>query len=278
MTAAEDVAQAFAVLRREFPIPHYIDESAAGSMFVVSEITRLAPARGRLLDIGCGPLDKTGLFAIMGFECYACDDFLDPWHRSPGARAAIEGFASRRSIRLHVHKDGDYSIPFEKGSFDVVTLLGVIEHLHESPRDLLTTAAEMLREGGLLVVVTPNAVNVRKRIHVLFGKSNFPDVRGFYHSVGAWRGHVREYTLEEVAFVVEAAGFEVTRARTFDGMVERRVPRGFRRVYRELIRLAPKMRDSLFVAARKPAGWTEPVASEESYRIAIARAVPSALR
>lgn len=274
-----NVRDLFEEVRSGFPIAKYLEDEGEGQAFIARELRSLKPARGKLLDIGCGPLDKTAMFSLLGFECYACDDFLDPWHRQPEIMAAILVAAEKYGITLHIHENGDYTIPFEREFFDVITILGVIEHLHESPRELLNTAGGLLKTGGLVVLVMPNSVNIRKRLDVVRGRTNFPDVRGVFHSSGTWRGHVREYTLSEAEYILTAAGFEIVRATTFDSMVERKIRRPWARsLYRALIKLAPGMRDSLFVAGRKPAGWRPVKASDESYREAIARSVPAAIR
>lgn len=277
--AAADVRVLFERLKSTFPIPRYLEGEGEVHAFVGAELVKLKPERGRLIDIGCGALDKTALFAMLGFECYGCDDFMDPWHRRPGVQEKIRGLAESHGIRLHVFENGDTTIPFERGSFEVVTIMEVVEHLHESPRNILNAAGEMLREDGILVIVMPNSVNIRKRLDVVRGRTNYADIGGYFHSSGTWRGHVREYTLDETAYIAREMGFEVVRAVTFDGMVERRIGNAFARMlYRSFMRLAPGMRDSVFVAARKPAGWKPRQPSDEAYREAIARAVPAGVR
>ena len=51
----------------------------------------------------------------------------------------------------------------------------VLEHLHHSPRDLLNDLCELIKPNALLFITVPNAVNIRKRIDVLRGKTNLPD-------------------------------------------------------------------------------------------------------
>ena len=272
-----ELRRLYSEVRGAFPFEGYMDEEGEGEIFVASELSRLAPPGARLLDIGCGPLDKTALFSRMGFECYACDDFLDPWHRQQDTMKRIRDFAADNDIVLHVHEHGDYSIPFPAESFDVVCIFGVIEHLHESPREILATAGRMLGDGGIVAIVMPNSVNVRKRVWVAMGRSNFPDVEGFFASQGVWRGHVREYTLSETTYIVRASGFNVERATTFNSMISRRLRSSFlASAFRLLGVLVPTLRDSLLVVGRKPEGWRPVEFDEEVYRAAIARTAPSA--
>ena len=82
-------------------------------------------------------------------------------------------------------------------------IVNVIEHLHQSPRDILNSAGAYLKPDGLLVVVMPNAVNLRKRISVALGRSNYTPARGFFENEGVWRGHVREYTFQETNQILQ---------------------------------------------------------------------------
>jgi 2-polyprenyl-3-methyl-5-hydroxy-6-metoxy-1,4-benzoquinol methylase len=63
--------------------------------------------------------------------------------------------------------------------FDMVMLNGVLEHLHDSPRDLLNDLLERVRERGYLYITVANHVNLRKRI-VLRGKTSHPQYEQYY--------------------------------------------------------------------------------------------------
>ena len=273
------IRRAYAEVRQRFPIAGYMDEGGDGERAIAEALVRAAPAGGRLLDIGAGPLVKAALFARLGFECYACDDYLDSWHRRENRLAQLQQFALDSNIVLHVHPAGDYTIPFPVNSFDVVSILDVIEHLHESPRDILNAAGRQLRPGGLLLVTMPNSVNLKKRLKVLAGRSNYVDALAFFRSSGQWRGHVREYTLAETALVIKIAGFSIVQASTFDRAATMKIPSPLARaVYRGLSAMVPTFRDSLLVIARKPQDWTEVTFSEEVFRRALGDSVPAVVR
>ena len=238
-----------------FPFPEYFQDTAEMVEGIAGHLEGLAPQGSRLLDIGCGALDKTAVFQRMGYQCFACDDFQDPWHRQAANLESVLSFAHDVGIEVHV-QEGDYTIPWQTASFDIVTMSSVIEHLHESPREILNFAGAYLKPGGLLVVAMPNSVNLRKRLAVILGRSNYPQVRGFYEYIGPWRGHVREYTLKETCQIVQWNGFDVVYKKTFHGMLRRRLHNRFPRgLYISLCTARPGYRDSVFVAARKPADW-----------------------
>ncbi|HEU0298439.1 MAG TPA: class I SAM-dependent methyltransferase [Longimicrobium sp.] len=262
-----------------FPFPGYIREGARQAMAeIVPRIAReVRTPHPRLLDIGCGPMDKTAVMQRLGFDCHAVDDLSDPWHRRGGNLERILDFARGQGIRFHL-QDATYAIPFPLESFDVVTVFDVIEHLHQSPRELLNAAGAHLRPGGVLAVTMPNAANLRKRVDVLRGRSNYPPVDQFYLSHEGWRGHVREYTLAETAHLCRLAGFEVLGATSFEGNAHdmlRGVPL---RLFLAMVRAAPGLGSGLLVVARKPEGWAPVQPDPEAFRRAQAGSVPDAVR
>jgi len=189
-------------VKSELPFPDIFDSTAETVKEIATVVQVLKPEGGRLLDIGCGALDKTTVLQKMGYESFGCDDFQDPWHRQQKNLDPILEYANKCGVQVQVQGD-DYVIPWDEGSFDVILMVNVIEHLHESPRKFLNSAGSYLREGGLFVVVMPNSVNLRKRLAVAMGRSNYTPARGFFENDGVWRGHVREYTLRETSQILE---------------------------------------------------------------------------
>lgn len=275
MNLQQEVQAACGQVMQEFPIPRYIGVSQQQQTFaILSELEKYLPSfqNQRLLDVGSGPLDKTAVFQKMGFECYAADDLSDPWHQRDDNVGKIKDFAGRVGIRFH-HQQGNYHIPFEPETFDVVCSLAVIEHLHESPRSMLNAMGTFAKTAGLIVIVMPNAVNLRKRLSVLAGKTNYPPVDQLFYSSGQWRGHVREYTLKETVFICERNGFSVVSATTFEHLAHVKLHPPLRLLYTALGRVIPTLRSSLLVIARKPAGWTPLQKDAEKYREVSARSV-----
>jgi len=275
-----EILAAIGKVNEALPFRGYLTQGKVRRILhLVRAITRYqSPSGGRLLDIGSGPMDVTAVFAQLGYDCSAADDLSDSWHLRDDNREKIAAFARQMGIDFHLTRSDDHSLPFEEGAFDVVNLNSIIEHLHESPRDLLNTAGSYLKSGGLLCITTPNAVNLRKRISVLCGRSNYPPVEQLFHCCGAWRGHVREYTLSEVAYICRAAGYEVLGASTFEVVAYDRLRGPVLQAYLLLSRMIPGCRSALCVIARKPADWSPVTEDADAYRAAVARSVPPGVR
>jgi SAM-dependent methyltransferase len=89
--------------------------------------------------------------------------------------------------------------------FDLILLAEVIEHLYTPPTRVLTMLKAMLRPGGVLLLQTPNPVNLARRLALLAGRSPFEIIRDDPTNPG----HYCEYTVEHLLFLAESTGFEV---------------------------------------------------------------------
>jgi SAM-dependent methyltransferase len=110
-----------------------------------------------------------------------------------------------KTIRCDIEKD---KLPFEDDTFDFVWMLAVIEHLHASPKDILREIHRVLKRGGHLILSTPNMATLKNRIFVLFGKSNYVPI-DFWFNKTPFYGHVREYTIEEIKWMLEMCDFNI---------------------------------------------------------------------
>ena len=82
----------------------------------------------------------------------------------------------------------------------------VIEHLYTSPKLVLGCIATLLDKKGYLVIQTPNAVALRKRLKMLKGKHPYEMIR----ETRTNPGHFREYTIEELVLFGRELGFVLT--------------------------------------------------------------------
>ncbi len=102
--------------------------------------------------------------------------------------------------------------PREKVRFDLIVCAETIEHLHTAPEFALMMLGSLLKPGGLLLVTTPNACGITRRLKLLFGSNPFERIR--YYSRNP--GHFREYTRDEMVEMGHKAGLEVRECRTIN--------------------------------------------------------------
>jgi SAM-dependent methyltransferase len=250
-----DIQEAIAELAATFPFEGYFRPGLESHAAVAREISSRLPRGSNVLDIGCGPADKTAVLSHLGYRCTGIDDFNDPWHRAGSNFDRMRTFASNAGVRV-LERTGD-GLPFVDGRFDAVIVCDVIEHLHESPRILLADALRVLRADGLLLVTVPNAANLRKRLHLAMGRSNYPPYAQFFWNEGPWRGHVREYVWDDLAQLARHLALDDARISGCHHMLGV-LPRWARPLYTAATGILPGARDSLMLVAHKPACWTPP--------------------
>lgn len=89
--------------------------------------------------------------------------------------------------------------------YDIIVFSEVIEHLYTSPELVLKFLKSLLKAGGIIIMQTPNAVALHKRIKMMFGKNP-------YHLISkntSNPAHFREYTADELAEYCHQAGFNI---------------------------------------------------------------------
>ena len=156
----------------------------------------IAGRSGRILDVGCG----LGYFVkrVAGFP---------GWHAvgyeiSPTAVA----FAQTTLGLTDVHCGRVEDSGFAPGSFDLITLWDVIEHIPE-PDPLLSYLCGLLAEGGMLCMHTPNAtIQVPKAKLTRMLRGMDPSA----HYLEA-RDHMNLYTMSTLTRVLRRCGYRDVR-------------------------------------------------------------------
>jgi SAM-dependent methyltransferase len=223
------------------------------------------PIGARILDFGCGPCDKTALYQRLGYECYACDDLNDDWHKEGNNAEIIKRFAEREGI--HFFQTSNGTLPYDEEFFDGILLVDVVEHLHDSPRSVLNVLIAKLKPEGLVFMGMPNSVNIRKRISVVLGRTNYPSLGSFYFSKEPWRGHVREYTLNETKQLLRYHNLDVVYGKGVNIFAHKRLRNRFLKLsYLLATRIFTSLSEGILVIGRKPEAW-EPTAYSQQLEL-----------
>lgn len=265
MSGAEPAAIAAAIRRttEAFPldgIDRRTESQPIALRTVAATVLRYLPPGSRILDFGSGAGHKSAVLQCLGFQCCAYDNLADA---KPGETELIMSFAQAFGIdfRLAERKSGadadEAALPFAAGSFDLVMLHHVIEHLHDSPRELLNDLLELTKPGGLLFITVPNSGNLRKRLYLLFGKTNMPPFESFYWYPGPWLGHIREYVRGDLRQLAEYAGLETLELRGVDDLIAAsRYPGIVRFGYSLATGVCRNWKDTWLFVGRKGQHWT----------------------
>jgi len=150
----------------------------------------------RLLDVG--PSFQTELFRRFYPEAVVTTLGLEP-----------SAVSVARDGERHITFDlNDAFYPEKWPQVDprpLVVMAEVLEHLYTSPVTVLRCVATWLEPSGLLVLQTPNAASLFKRLRLLAGRNPCYPIR----ETRTNPGHFHESTLSELRIAVDKAGLEV---------------------------------------------------------------------
>lgn len=99
-------------------------------------------------------------------------------------------------------------------SYDIVIFSEILEHLRMSPLKVLLELKRLLKPGGRLILTTPNIARFDNIIRLMLGRNivePFPlRDENLRHITDAMM-HIREYTMAELATLLDQAGFTMIR-------------------------------------------------------------------
>ena len=146
--------------------------------FVEDICRRVTDRRPRILDVGCG----TGANLLM----------LSQFGDAEGVDISEDALAFCRERGLEkVRLGAGEALPYDDGTFDLVTALDVVEHMDDDLAGL-REMRRVLRPGGRVLLFVPT----------------FMFLWGLQDDVS---NHRRRYRLPELRRVLEQAGFEIER-------------------------------------------------------------------
>lgn len=129
---------------------HYISEYGRGS-FIIDTLRDRVPGfemdGARVLDVGCGDAGVVIAFAEAGAGVAGIEPY-EPSIERGRVRAEEHG------VEVDLRRGFAENLPFPDGSFDLVLLDNVLEHV-QNRRRALSEIHRVLRSRGLLYLVTP---------------------------------------------------------------------------------------------------------------------------
>ena len=172
----------------------YLAYHAPRFRFLLELCRRSLPSgAGRVLDIGPSPFSK------LLREALPCR--VDTLGLESPANVDADG-AEHHQANLNRPESLPHGLP----RYDLIVFAEVIEHLHAAPGRVLAALREHLTDRGVLILQTPNAAALPKRLKLLAGRNPYELIREDPSNPG----HFREYTLRELRAIAARSGFEVT--------------------------------------------------------------------
>jgi SAM-dependent methyltransferase len=170
----------------------------------VASLFRPFVPKGRILDVPAGDGVNSRGLAAAGYEVVAADLFPE--------NCPADGFTV-------VKADLCKPLPFPDASFDGILFSEGIEHI-DAQVAALREMARVLRPGGVLVVTTPNTLNLTARLATLLTAHAHPSRALVVRTAGHWDrrreeggqvyfGHVFLINAFQLRFYLEHAGLRV---------------------------------------------------------------------
>jgi SAM-dependent methyltransferase len=166
----------------------------------------------RVLDLGCGDGELSVELAKATGATVVCADI---------SKVAVEA-CRRRGLEAHQVELGNAPLPFSDGTFDLVHMEEVIEHVVRPDRSM-DEIRRVLAPGGHLILSTPNLACLPNRVLVplgfqpLFSEVSEDRVLGRGLSIfgqgGQPVGHLRLYTKRALMEFMRLSGFDVISVR-----------------------------------------------------------------
>lgn len=208
----------------------------------------------RVVDEHAGPCDRVLDIGPSTLTALLAESLARPVDTLGWEDVAANGTGGvHHPFDLNSLLDGDE--PTGLGTYGLIVFCEVLEHLYIAPEHVLEFVRRHLAPGGRLVLQTPNAAALDRRVKLVRGRHPYdaldPDRSG--------QRHVREYTADELRRFVEHAGLEIeaiTCHAYFDHRwangEDRRRPRLKRRVQNALDRIAPaSLKPGITVVAKR---------------------------
>ncbi|WP_371423153.1 class I SAM-dependent methyltransferase [Tardiphaga sp.] len=192
---------------------NYFRQSTIRVYHAIQMLRDLGIRGGRVLEIG----SLFGTFATplnrLGYEVTAVDRYGSYDDAMAGHTAHM------RSVGVNVietTRENESETIGDLGAYDAVLCMAVIEHVPHTPRPLLEMLVSHVRPGGALLIDTPNVARYWNRKRLSSGLSVHQDIDLQFNSQIPFEGHHREYTGDELIWMLEQVGIGSTRLRRFD--------------------------------------------------------------
>jgi len=219
-----------------------------------------------LCDIGSG----IGLFpaacARLGMRVTMMDDYAHPFRDHEQAQSFRDApdavnydqvqptIELHRSLGIRIERKDPLidGFGFPNRSLDAVTIFDSLEHWHRSPKRLFASVLDALTPGGLFIIGTANAVNLRKRITVPLGSGKWSQMAHWYETE-TFRGHVREPDVDDLRYIARDMGLcdvEI-RGRNWAGYLNPRL-RLVTALVDPLLQLRPSLCSDIYLLGRRP--------------------------
>lgn len=234
LKTAQDILNYFEDRELDTGIRRYLEFHASRYAYLLGKVD--ANGHERILDIGASfqTTLMREIYPDSAVDTLGFDDSRFP--RRPADRHIV--------FDLNDCLDAS-AWPQLESPYDLVVMAEVLEHVYTAARPVLTFVASLLRPGGKLIIQTPNAVNLGRRLSTLRGENPFGMIREEKQNPG----HFCEFTVDNLRNAAESAQLTVEAATLTNYFGSQ----GYKKsIYEVLCSALPgDLRDGITLVARK---------------------------
>lgn len=181
----------------------YFKASYDRYLYILQKVIQIKSKGKRVLDVGPGRGHLSVALAKLGWSVALVD---------------VEEKLNTKDMKIMCKKYQMNSkicdlscdlIPFEDNLFDLIIFTEVIEHLPCNPVNVMKEVIRVLKQGGHLILTTPNQNNLFTKCKCISGKSIYAPIELFFMDNMKYAIHRREYTMDELIYLLDRVGFNI---------------------------------------------------------------------
>jgi len=146
----------------------------------------------RILDVGASPFSFI-LKRIFPDVDLVTVDFTEDFKER----------CKKYRIKFVKHDLTKFPFPFPDNYFDLIIFGEVLEHLLTNHSVVMSELERILNKGGTLIIQTPNAYSLNRRIDFLLGKEIFPNNQKIFDYQYAGKLHIFEYKISDLIKLIK---------------------------------------------------------------------------
>jgi|GEM_PF-3424350 2-polyprenyl-3-methyl-5-hydroxy-6-metoxy-1,4-benzoquinol methylase len=191
----------------------YFRETTVRVYHMVKTLQEFGLTGGTVLEVGSLMGNFSVVLARLGYNVTAVDRYTSY------QGAAEEYLDYMRSLGISVEattREDEAKRIGALGTYDAVICMAVIEHIPPPARPFLEMLKSHVKPGGVLLLDTPNIVRWGNRMRLAQGRTIHQDLKSQYHTEPPWEGHHREYTPDEMVWMLQEVGCSDVSLKMFD--------------------------------------------------------------
>jgi len=160
--------------------------------------------QGKLLELGTSGLLPLSLKTLIPDLDISVTDF--DLEKPPLWEKEITMGSEKETYTTYSLDLEKTALPIQDNTYDYVVCCEVLEHMEIDPMFMLSEVNRVLKDGGVLILTTPNVVSSRGIAKMILGVEPYFYMQ--YHIPGKYHRHNYEYSIHSVVSLLKAAGFD----------------------------------------------------------------------